>query len=232
MLAASRGVRPPRSSRGTSAAPPGMMMTYFTWNLYRQGGVVSVLECAKGGGHGGWNRPVEVARGSPDGSPVQANLPGLAIGLGRDEILRRLDAAARRGKLAGFAARPDGDLFEVEAFSAPFDHVLIARLAEDRGPRLAFRVRMLRKMPLIFAIVFVLTVWPGLPLTHSMLVTYFSWYQWGAGITAAWYLPLTVLPVLWWLPGAVKKSRAEAAGAATEQIHRLRELLDGTLTQG
>jgi hypothetical protein len=172
------------------------------------------------------------APGSPDESLFRAGLPALATPLGRDEILRRLDAAARRGKLAGFAARSGADLFEVVAFSAPFEHVLVARPTGGTPARLTFRPRMLQKMPLIFAVVLVLTLWPGLPLTHSMLVTYFSWYRWSEAITAAWYVPLTVLPVFWWLPRGIRKSRTEANVAAKEQIIRLRELLDGTLTQG
>src|SRR5262245_28847731 len=110
-------------------------------------------EAAKGGG---------VAPGSPDEDAMfRAGLPGLATGLGRGEILQRLEAAAKRGKLAGFAARPGEDLFEVEAYSAPFEHVLVARMAGDRDRRLTFRVQMLRKIPLIFAVVFVATLWPG-----------------------------------------------------------------------
>jgi hypothetical protein len=105
-------------------------------------------------------------------------------------------------------------------------------LAAGPQARVTFRLQLLRKMPFIFAVVLVLTLWPGLPLTQSMLVTYFSRYRWSEVITAAWYVPLTVLPVLWWLPRAVRKSRAEAAMAAKEQIIRLKELLDGTLTQG
>ena len=125
------------------------------------------------------------AAGPPDDALFRAGLPALTTGLGREEIVRRLDGAARRGKLAGFVARTGEDLFEVEAYSAPFDHVLVARLAGGPEGRLTFRLRMLRKLPLIYAVVLVLSLWPGLPLTHSMLVTYFSWYRWGAGVTAA-----------------------------------------------
>src|SRR5262245_37853803 len=170
--------------------------------------------------------------GSADDVLFRAGLPALATRLGREEILRRLDGAARRGKLAGFVVGSGDDLFEVEAFSAPFEHVLVARMGGGPGAPLTFRLRVLRKVPIIFAVVLVLTLWPGLPLTHSMLVLYFSWYRLGPVGTAAWYLPMTVLPVLWWLPRAVKKSRAEGAAAAKEQIIRLRELLDGSLTQG
>jgi len=160
-------------------------------------------------------------------------LPSLTVPLPSDEILKRLDAAARRGNLAGFKNHASEYLFEVEAYTQPFDHRLLAKAAgADGGTRLSFRPRMFRKAPLIFAISIVFTIWPGLPLTHSMLVTYFRWYHWSSAITAAWYLPLTVLPLLWWVPRAIRKSRAGAVEAAKEQILRLKDLLNGTLTQG
>jgi hypothetical protein len=160
-------------------------------------------------------------------------LPALSTRLAREQVLERLDAAARRGNLAGFERRGGEELFEVEAYSVPFDHVLVARAAAaGAGTRLTFSAQMLRKTPAIFAIVLALTIWPGVPLTHSMLVTYFSWYHWPAWVTWAWYMLLTVVPLVWWLPRAVKKSRAAAAEAAREQILKLRTILDGTLTQG
>src|SRR5205809_7225601 len=93
--------------------------------------------------------------GSSDDSLFRAGLPSLATGLGREEILRKLDGAARRGRLAGFVARSGEDLFEVEAYSAPFEHVLVARLRGGAEPRLTFHLQMLRKTPLIFTVVIV-----------------------------------------------------------------------------
>jgi hypothetical protein len=166
-------------------------------------------------------------------SSFKDGLPLLLTNLGNEQLLQKLDAAARRGKLAGFEKLEGPELFEVEAYSAPFDHVLRATAEAAGGrTRLRFRTRMLRKVPLIFAVGTLVTIWPGLPLTHSMLVTYFSWYRLSEWTTAAWYLPLTVLPLLWWIPRAIRKSRAGAAEASREQIQKLRDLLDGTLTQG
>jgi hypothetical protein len=160
-------------------------------------------------------------------------LPALSTKLSREQVLERLDAAARRGKLAGFEKVSGAALFEVEAYSTPFDHVLRATAGADGGgTRLRFRTQMLRKVPVIFGIGTLVTIWPGLPLTHSMLITYFSGYRLSELMTAAWYLPLTVLPLLWWIPRAIRKSRAGAAEASREQIMKLRDLLDGTLTQG
>jgi hypothetical protein len=162
-----------------------------------------------------------------------AGLPSLTVAMSREEVVRRLDAAARRGKLAGFENHASEYLFEVEAYSLPFDHRLLAH-AEETGDRtrLTFRMQMTRKAPIIFAISMILTLWPGLPLTHSMLLTYFAWYHYSERVTAAWYLPVFVLPLLWWVPRMIRKSRAAAAESAKEQVLKLRELLNGTLTQG
>jgi hypothetical protein len=171
---------------------------------------------------------------SGDLAPFERGLPVLSTKLQRDEVLKTLEIAARKGKLAGFEKREGPESFEVEAFSTPFDHLLLATATQaSAGTRLSFRLRMLRKSPAILAVIIIVSVWPGLPLTHSMLLTYFSWYSHVATwVTAAWYLPLTVLPFFWFLPKQLKRSSKEAREAAREQILKLRDLLDGTLTQG
>jgi hypothetical protein len=185
--------------------------------------------------------PETAGEATSPGSPASGDLalferglPVLATKLQRDEVLKKLEIAARKGKLAGFEKHDGPETFEVEAFSTPFDHLLLATATQDStGTRLSFRLHMLRKSPAIFAVIIVLSIWPGLPLTHSMLLTYFSWYSHVATwVTAAWYLPLTVLPFAWMIPRSLKKSGKEAREAAREQILKLRDLLDGTLTQG
>jgi hypothetical protein len=176
-------------------------------------------------------------QGSPptgDVAMFEPGLPVLTTKLPRDEVVKRLESAARKGKLAGFEKREGPELFEVEAFSTPFDHLLLAMATQDSaGTKLSFRLHMLRKSPAIFAATIIVSIWPGLPLTHSMLVTYFSSYSHVATwVTAAWYLPLTVVPFFWFVPKSLKRSGKEARESAREQILKLRDLLDGTLTQG
>ncbi|MBL8990567.1 MAG: hypothetical protein JNJ48_03195, partial [Phycisphaerae bacterium] len=116
-----------------------------------------------------------------DGSIVSLRvpLPELVAPYGLAEVEGRLDAAARRGRLAGFETigltHPDPvgqDVFEASAFGAPFDGVLIAtceQVLPDGGTVLSFRAHMKPLMPWVVAVVLVLTVWPGVVVTESML---------------------------------------------------------------
>jgi hypothetical protein len=173
--------------------------------------------------------PQPMTHDAPQGPAAPSHsLPQLSTTLTAPEILTRLDAAARRGKLAGFHPAQSPDLFEVEAYSEPFDHTLIATATPGPDRRLTFRLHMLRRKPWIFATIIIVSIWPGLPLTHSMLLTWFTWYHLSQPMTAAWYLPLTVLPLPWMLRNWLRKSRAEAIQAANDQITRITELLGAT----
>ncbi|MBS0198305.1 MAG: hypothetical protein JSR77_16250 [Planctomycetes bacterium] len=147
------------------------------------------------------------------------SIGGINTPLGDDEILRRLEAAARRGKLAGFNDRDSSCLFSVAAFGDQFDYRLCAHSQAAPGSRrLDFQLRMLLKMPLIMAVVLIITVWPGVWLTDSMLTTYFSWYTIPTWI---WYIPLTVLPIPWMWKRMHGRSKAAATEHAKEQIAKI-----------
>lgn len=141
----------------------------------------------------------------PPPAPV-APLPILRTALAPDQILDRLDKASRRGKLAGFHAtgQPDSP-FWIEIFGKFFHRRLLVTLrpapqAESASTTLSFENRLRPAVPIAFWIVTILSVWPGVVLTDSLLATYFSWYPREFWITCAWYLPLTILPVPWmWL---------------------------------
>jgi hypothetical protein len=154
-------------------------------------------------------------------------LPDLLTPHAPDEVLRRLDLAARRGRMAGFKREPAPALFSVEAFATPFEHKLLATGRAD-GPqtRLTFRAVMLPKLPWIYAVAIALSIWPGVWLTHSMLVTWFDWYFAEEWKTWAWYIPLTVIPLPWALRRLWLKSRSEAHTDALTQIDKLRAELD------
>jgi hypothetical protein len=154
-------------------------------------------------------------------------LPDLLTPHTPDEVLRRLDLAARRGRMAGFKPEPAPPRFSVVAFASPFEHKLVATAAPaPAGSRLSFRAVMLPKLPWIYAIVIALCIWPGVWLTHSMLVTWFNWYFAEEWKTWAWYIPLTVIPLPWAIRKLVGKSRAEAHTDALAQIDKLRAELD------
>lgn len=166
--------------------------------------------------------------------PQPASLPGsLTTPLTPQAAMARLDAAARRGQLAGFTPSTDGRSFKVEAFAEPFDHELLATWSDPTSgsvtpghAHLKFTLLMLRKAPLIFWAIAIFSVWPGVWLTDSMLRMYFTSYDFP---TWVWYLPLTVLPLPFMWFRSLRKSRALALASAHEAIQRLATHVDGTL---
>lgn len=136
--------------------------------------------------------------------------------------MARLLSLAKRGKLAGFVERTDAPLFEVEAHGTMFDFRLEStHHAGTNGGELRFHLRPLWKTPGIIAAVTILAAGPGLWLTHSMMLTYFSWYHLSFLWTAVWYEGLTILPMPWILIRAWKKSKAAAMEHAVETISKI-----------
>jgi len=150
-----------------------------------------------------------------------------------DEIVRKLDGHARKGRLAGFSPRNHDALFSADAFAAPFDHELLARATFDGTHTvLRFQVRMLPKMPVIMIVILVLTIWPGVWVTESMLSTYFQWYRLDIWWTCAWYIPMTLGPLPWLWKKWVVGSKREALEHALEVIASIRECLTPPSSDG
>lgn len=148
-------------------------------------------------------------------------LPVLETPLAPAEVLARLDALARSGKLAGYRERDGG--FRVDAFASPFEKVLDATITPGPPSRIAFNLRLVRKLPFAFWIITLLTIWPGVWVTDSMLRLYFDAYRIE---TWWWYLPLTILPIPWMWRTARRKSDAGAAAAAAEVISAIAAAVD------
>ena len=179
---------------------------------------------AQGGGAG--EQVLGTADGASEGAvhPALDRLPELRTRQSPAEVVQRLEALARRGKLAGFRARSDGVLFEAECFAEPFDRVLEARATTEGGvTRLVFSARTLWRAPAIMILVTALTIWPGVWLTDSMMRTYFSWYHIP---TWWWYMPVTIVPLFWMVPRMVKKSDTLARESAAVQIAAISGALD------
>lgn len=172
-------------------------------------------------------------RDSP--APRPAPLPAVRASLATDQIVERLDKASRRGKLPGFRrARPGSPIaFVIEVFGKYFDRRMFVRIdgtapgAMGAGSvpesTLRFDSRVKPSRVVVFWAVVVLSIWPGVLLTDSLLATYFSWYPREFWVTCLWYLPLTVVPVpwmwrAWWRESAViadaeaRKSIGDIAG--------------------
>ena len=114
----------------------------------------------------------------------------------------------------------------VAAHGAPFDSEM---LVHHESGRVIFELRMLAMMPRIFALLLVITVWPGLPLTEGFLgsFTWYSDFEASTGIkTWYWYLPLTILPIPFVWKSSMAKSRQSAQQSAVETIDSLRKVLE------
>lgn len=154
-----------------------------------------------------------------DTGATLATLPVLQSSLTPEGVIAALDAAARKGKLPGLTCEMGGAgkrAFRVADFGKPFESQLIGVIEEVTGTpgvasRTTCRLRMKMVMPVIFVLMLVASVWPGILLTDSMLRMYFSWYTIP---TWWWYLPLTVpfVPLAWrkaWRT-SIASGRAEA----------------------
>jgi hypothetical protein len=158
-----------------------------------------------------------------------------------ERIIETLDKAARRGKLAGFRVLGPGEggLFTVEAWGTPFEGELIASVeggpeARDAGAanaftRLAFRTRMLPRWPWVFGVVLVLSVWPGVVLTQSVLSMMVPGWGWLWRTTWYWYLPLSIVGGVWGWVVAMKRSRVTMAASGREMAGKIAGLLGARL---
>jgi len=140
------------------------------------------------------------------GAVPREPLPDVVTRLSAAGVFARLDNAARRGRLPGFATGPGEDHCRVAAFGTPFDKEVVVRATEDASgqTRLDFHTTLHWKMPVLLAVVLAFVVEPGRLLTHSMLVTYFETYNgWVQNVpwfgTMLWYYALTIpfLPYVW-----------------------------------
>lgn len=160
---------------------------------------------------------------SPSAPLEVSGLPTIRTGLTVSEVLDRLESAARRGKLPGFARGPGSPAFMLTDFGTPFESVLEAHAATTEGTTmLSFRLRMKTGLASGFLATLVFTVWPGVWMTDSLLRTYFSSYDFA---TWKWYLPLTApfVPLAMWT--AVKRSRRSAQSEGRELIQRVGAML-------
>lgn len=169
--------------------------------------------------------PDEGARPAQAPSVSPTHLPSVRTDLAPQQILRKLDAAARRGKLGGFTPGESGTgvgpapLFTVRDIGTPFDGEVAATFA---GGELAFTTRLYRRLPAIFAAILIVSVWPGVWLMESLMNVY--WPSAGA-YTWWWYVPLTVLTGPPAYLAAMKKSRGALHEDAVKVIESVEKAL-------
>jgi hypothetical protein len=159
--------------------------------------------------------------------PRDVPLPALETSLEPAAIVEKLAFASRRGRLAGFHAGQEGGLFGVAAFGLYFDRILVADARSGAaGTRLTFRTKLPLTWPAICIAVLIFTIWPGVWLTDSLLVTYFPSYgEWWLK-TWMWYLPLSVIPLPWAVRSIWRKSEAASHDSAHRAIRKIAAELD------
>jgi hypothetical protein len=84
---------------------------------------------------------------------------------------------------------------------------------------------MKRKIPIVWCVMMIATVWPGVLLTDSFLANFEFARNWWP--TWWWYMPLTVPFVPWGIWSPIKKSRAAIAASAVEMIEKVKQELAG-----
>jgi hypothetical protein len=150
----------------------------------------------------------------------------LRVPLSNDAVVQKLEEAAKRGRLAGFERGTGDVLFTTSAFSAPFDGELEAHAVNNgEGIQLRFSTRMKRKLLWVFVVVLILSIWPGLPITESLLASMFPFWPWLWKSTIWWYLPLSIIGSPWAVWSAVKKSQAGITVSAVEMVGKIQKEL-------
>lgn len=155
-----------------------------------------------------------------DVCPAGDALPSLTTTLSSAEIREKLDVAARKGRMPGLELQSQAGIFEIREFGQPFESTLTATAAAgvDGFQTIEFQSKIRPMFPTVFAVMLVVSIWPGIYLVDSMVRHYFSWYDIP---TWWWYLPLTVPTSPWAFWSAVKKSRASASVEARRLIERV-----------
>lgn len=185
--------------------------------------------------------PTTAAAASESLSPTAIQSLSWLSPLAPEAILEAFSAASRKGNLAGFKVLPSspdqGGQGEqasstrrcaCDIFGSPYDRQLLVTIepatgSDQPGSVLRFDTKLRKAFPIVVIVVMALAIWPGVWLTDSLLVTYFSWYPKASWVTPAWYLPLMILsvPVL---IGQFRKSEAQAAEHAATLMAKLRKL--------
>jgi len=151
-------------------------------------------------------------------------LPVLETELAPDAVKQALLALAKRGKLAGFRTDGVDGLFRVDAFGQQFDYDLNARAESAQGKtRLVFSLHRRLKMPIIAAVLLIVSVEPGRYFVDQLIPGSWNWIS-----TMWWYYPLTIVPIPWIWRSMSRKSIAAAHDHAHEQIGKIKQAIDAS----
>ena len=162
------------------------------------------------------------SRASPE--PAKGSLPRLRAARPAREVVELLDEAARRGTLPEFEAAGES-AFSLLAYGTPFDAELHGEAqAEEGATAVSFELRLHRRMPIIYAIVLILTVEPGRYFADEFLATFLPSLH-GHIPTWWWWYPVTIIPIPWLWRGWMRKSRRTTHESAMERIEQMQSIL-------
>lgn len=152
----------------------------------------------------------------------------------RDEAIWKLEVMSRRGRLPGFRKTLSG--CGVSAHGRPFDMMMYLDGVDRDGGQAAFttRLELERRVPTIAAVIFLLTIFPGVLLTDSFMRLHLDFYsRWtNEGLeTWWWYIPLSVVSLVWAWFSAIKKSRQTGMASAEEALAKISAELGGAVKQ-
>ncbi len=151
-------------------------------------------------------------------------LPSIETSPDSAAVFAALSKMSKQGKLAGYQHQSGESSATADAHGNPFDSDLVVSINEQS---VVFDLKMRSKLPIVFAVVLILTVWPGLPLTDSFMFN-FAWYERLMGDkiqTWMWYLPMTALPIPFVWRSSMMKSQKTARAHALETIEKIRAVL-------
>lgn len=157
-------------------------------------------------------------------SPLNTPLPEVETSLTSAEVIERLRTASKRGRLPGFESPVQGGDFRVAAHGTPFDGVVLGR---TEAGRVRFEVRRLWMWPVVFAVLLVVSVWPGVYFVDKLIPG-----EWGWIPTWWWYVPLTALPAPFAWRIAMRRSAASIATSAREGVSKIAAELGGKVAGG
>lgn len=151
-------------------------------------------------------------------------VPGIRAESDPAAVMEAISTASKRGRMPGFRRTGDST-FEVALFGSPFDRMLVGRIeAAEGGAIVRFDVRTPPLLPWIFAVLLIVSIWPGIVLVDHLIPGDWGWWP-----TWWWYLPLTIIPTPFTWQWAMKKTDATTYASSQETLAAIAKEVGGRI---